>query len=74
MSARPTGSNRVLATVVLEPSPAMLVVDPDHGSGLVLISLGGWPRARLELGVDQALELSLALVAAVNQLGVRARP
>jgi hypothetical protein len=71
---RPVGSNQVLATATLEATPALLVVDPDPASGLVVIALGGWPRAKLELGVDQALELSLALVGAVNHLGIRRMP
>jgi hypothetical protein len=74
MTARPVGSNQILTTVVVEPSPLMVVVDPDHTTGLILLALGGWPRARLELGVDQALELSLALVAAVSSLGLRKQP
>jgi AraC-like DNA-binding protein len=71
ITARPTGSNQVLATATLEPSSALLVIAPDHASRLLLIALGGWPRCRFDLGVDQALELSLALVAAVNSLGIQ---
>jgi hypothetical protein len=71
MNGRPIGSNTVGGIAELEPSPAGFVIEPDPETGLVMIKLVGWPRASLAMGVDAALEASLALVSAVNALGIR---
>jgi hypothetical protein len=71
MIPRPVGSNIFAACAELESSPIRLAIEPDPTTGLVLIKLVGWPRAHLSLGVDAALEASLALVSAVNALGIR---
>lgn len=71
MTGRPIGSNLVAAIAELEASPIRLAIEPDPVTGLVMVRLVGWPRAHLALGVDAALEASLALVSAVNSLGIR---
>jgi hypothetical protein len=55
----------------LEKSPIQIAIEPDHNTGLVMARLVGWPRLAAAFGADAALEASLALVSAVNALGIR---